>query len=60
MQVAPNIKENKFPLNSSIAFHTITIVDAPNNAGTNRTQNSAWPKYRMNLEIQDIKGGTEA
>ena len=59
IQVAPKISANKFPFNSSIAFHTTRIVSAPNNDGKNLTQKTEFPKKYMILEIQDVKGGTD-
>ena len=42
-QVAPKIKANNVPFNSSIAFQTIKIVNAPNNAGKNLIQKTVFP-----------------
>ena len=57
--VAPKINANKFPFNSSIAFHTTIIVNAPNKAGKNLIQNTEPPKSSMILEIQEVTGGTD-
>jgi hypothetical protein len=43
-QEALKISANKFPFNSSVAFHTITMVNAPKRAGKNLTQNTKPPK----------------
>ena len=37
-QVAPNINANRFPFNSSMAFQTKKIVNAPYKAGKNLIQ----------------------
>ncbi len=41
--VEPKIKANRFPFNSSIAFQTIYMVNAPYAAGKNLIQNIELP-----------------
>ena len=59
MHVALNTNANSDPFNSSIAFHTITIVSEPNNAGKNLTQKTVLPKKAITLEIHEVSGGTD-
>jgi len=59
MQVAPKINANRFPFNSSMAFQTTTIVNAPNRAGKNLIQNTEFPSKRIIQETHEVKGGTD-
>ena len=57
--VAPRVNANKSPLSSSIAFQTSSMVNAPNSAGINFTQNTALPRKIMIEENHEVAGGTE-
>ena len=58
-QVALKISANKLPFNSSTAFHTTRIVNAPKRAGKNLTQNTEPPKIFIRQDIQEVNGGTD-
>ena len=50
---------NNLPPNSSAIFQPKNIVNAPNNAGKNFTQNISFPKNWITMAIQDVTGGTD-
>ncbi|GAB4110039.1 MAG: hypothetical protein OHK0057_21810 [Thermoflexibacter sp.] len=59
MQAAPKLKANKSPPSSSIAFQTISIVNAPYKAGKNFTQKTELPNNLIMYEVQEVNGGTD-
>lgn len=57
---APKISENVFPPSASMAFHTTTIVNAPNSAGKNLIQKTPLPNCKISQDIQEVNGGTDS